>query len=442
MYLMSQITVIVCFIILILILFQDQIDYISYAVLLVAIAAGISAIEIDAARHTVNYILAINWEVVIFLIALFIIVEILNEALVFHEIARLIVSRYKNNIHKMFWVICLVSTLSAVIIQDLSVIIIFVPVIIIACQDMKMNPSPFLFGITICVNLASTLSPFGSAGNIIIANYFSLNFFYFLTNLGPFFIISMIGTLVLMDRFYLKKRILLQQSQTIKDEEGKTEDLSLKKVSPQKFKRNIGGLVIFIGLLIFIPYSHIAAVLGMLLFVFLNRVLGEDEKERPTLTHFLNKIKFKLIFFFICLFILVFLMEINGLIQMIQDLMAKITTENVFLLALVILLVTSIASGLIDNIPVTMVFLPIINFLISNGGVPALPLIIAFVIGINVGGNFLPQGSTADMMTLELAQKNGVTEVNYKSLTKMGGIFALFHFLLGVVYLGFVVLLL
>lgn len=58
---------------------------------------------------------------------------------------------------------------------------------------------------------------------------------------------------------------------------------------------------------------------------------------------------------------------------------------------------------------------------------------------LNLGGNFLPQGSACDMATLELAKKNRVEDMNYKKLLKVGGLFALVHIILGILYLAFLV---
>jgi len=86
---------------------------------------------------------------------------------------------------------------------------------------------------------------------------------------------------------------------------------------------------------------------------------------------------------------------------------------------------------------VTVLFIPVIGVLISEAGLAATPLLIAFILGINLGGNFLPQGAACDMMTLEFAKKNLITDLNYKRLLKVGGLFALLHVLLGIAYLAF-----
>jgi Na+/H+ antiporter NhaD/arsenite permease-like protein len=67
--------------------------------------------------------------------------------------------------------------------------------------------------------------------------------------------------------------------------------------------------------------------------------------------------------------------------------------------------------------------------------------LIAFILGINLGGNILPQGSAADMMTLELSKKYCADDLNYKRLLKVGGLFAIYHIILGIGYLAIVIFL-
>ncbi len=91
-----------------------------------------------------DFFLAINWEVIFFLISMFAIVAILEENQVFQEIARRITNRFSTNTRQFFWVICLISTISAAFIEDISVAIIFIPIIIKTGEKMKINPTPIL----------------------------------------------------------------------------------------------------------------------------------------------------------------------------------------------------------------------------------------------------------------------------------------------------------
>jgi Na+/H+ antiporter NhaD/arsenite permease-like protein len=181
----------------------------------------------------------------------------------------------------------------------------------------------------------------------------------------------------------------------------------------------------------------------MLIFVFINPRRREDSKKKPDISYYFTKVDFKLPFFFISLFVLIFCFDKVGLIGIISDFVVTIAPNNIFLLSVIVLILTSVLSGFLDNIPVTVLFIPIINVLIDPLGLgfSQIPLLIAFILGINLGGNFLPQGSAADMMTLELSKKYCVDEMNYRKLLKIGGLFALLHIILGILYLGIIIFL-
>ncbi len=445
MYLLSQIVVAACFLVLIIVLFFDEQDYLSFSVFLMLIAGIVSAIEIEEARHLEGYIDAIEWEVVFFLIAMFTIVEILNEARLFHTIARWIVKKFKNNIRTMFYAICIVSTLAASIIEDLSVAIIFIPIIILTCDELEINPAPFLLGMTICINIASTLTPFGSPENIIIAINFDLNLWDFVSRLGLYFVITTALTLFLLDKLVLSKN--LDEKWTSQCEDGDYTDKQSPEFDPlhdvtiesKVVIKNLIGFVIFIILLIVIEEIYVVGLIGMVLFVFLNAEKKENGHYHPQLSRYLSKVDYKLIYFFMCLFILVFLMEKNGTVELIEIQFERFNSSNIFWLSVILLIVTSLLSGFLDNAPVTIIFLPIINILSDGATGELTPLLMAFILGINLGGNFLPQGSACDMMTLELSRKHCVNDLTYRRLTKIGGLFALLHILLGIGYLAAVI---
>lgn len=412
------------------------------------------------------YIEAIDWEVISFLIAMFTIVEILKEKKIFHEVSRRIVVTFKNRIRLIFYFICLLSTISASILEDISVAIIFGPIIVLICVYIKINPTPFLLGMTICINLASTLTPFGSAENVLIFNQLDLTFGFFLKNLSVYFIVATCLTLFLLDVFvlrkYLKKEWIPQSEKHGENphdlEESEIMEIHLRDIKPVFFKNssnlektlkkqvdnrtfylNLGAIVVFIVLLVVIPTIWLPTFISLVMFVIINPVkTSEDGKSRPNLSHFIRKLDFKLVFFFICLFVLVHLMEANGTILFLESWLETISHSNVFVLSIFILILTSMFSAFMDNAPVTIIFLPIIRILLDNGGfgLESAPIIIAFILGINLGGNFLPQGSIPDLMTLEIAQKYRIDDLNYKKLFKVGGLFALLHVVLGIGYLA------
>ncbi len=442
-----QLFVIFCFGIVIVALFREKTDFLTYSVVAMLAAATATFLFTPEPFSIEEFILAIEWPVIFFLISLFTIVVILEEQLIFQEIALRITKKFHTNTRKFFWVICLISTLSAAFIEDVSVAIIFIPMIISTSEKMRINPTPILLGMTICINLASTLTPFGSAENILIANRFNLSATWFFSNLAVYFIIGTLLTLFLLDYFVLRKHLneiwvphCEEYDEPLENQHIEEHELVILEdsINHKVFYRNLGMLFIFFILLIIIPDILFIGLLGMLLFVFINPRKDEAGKKKPDISYYFTKVDFKLPFFFISLFVLVFCFEKVGLISIIEDFVVSITPNNLFLLSISILIITSLLSGFLDNVPVTVLFIPIMQVLISTG-FSSVPLLIAFILGINLGGNFLPQGSAADMMTLDLSTKYCVEGMNYKKLLKIGGLFAFLHIILGIAYLAIII---
>lgn len=441
-----QLFIVFCFIIVIIALFREKTDFLAYSLASMLAAATATYFFSPIPISLEDFFQAIDWTVIFFLISMFTIVAILEDKRIFNEIALRITKKYSTNTRQFFWVICLISTVSAAFIEDISVAVIFIPMIISTSEKLKINPTPILMGMTICINLAATLTPFGSAQNILISDKFQLTTTWFFLNLGLYFIIAVIITLLLLDRFFLRKHLqeiwvphCSEYEEPLNQETVEVHELIIMEepLKSKVFYKNLIALLIFFSLLIIIPNILFVGLLGMLIFVFINPRMKESGKKQPDISHYLKEVDFKLIFFFICLFVLVYCFEVSGIIGIIEDFINLIAPEHVFLLSILILIITSVLSGFLDNVPVTVIFIPVIQLLVSLD-FSAAPLLIAFILGINLGGNFLPQGSAADMMTLELSTKYCVDGMNYKRLLKIGGLFAFFHILLGIGYLAII----
>ena len=447
MLIILQFFVIFCFSIVIIALFREKTDFLTYSIAAMLAAATATYLFSPESFSIDDFILAIDWPVIFFLISSFTIVVILEDQLIFQELALRITRKFSTNTRKFFWVICLISTLSAAFIEDISVAVIFIPMIISTSEKMRINPTPILLGMTICINLAATLTPFGSAQSILIANKFTLSTGWFFANLAIYFISGTLMTLFFLDYFILRKHLkeiwiphCVEYEEPLKTEYIEEHELVIMEepINPRIFYRNLITLFIFFIMLIIIPDILFVGLFGMLLFVFINPRRGEGGRKKPDISYYFSKVDFKLPFFFITLFVLVFCFDKVGLIDIIEDIVVAISPSNLFLLCIFILIITSILSGFLDNVPVTVLFIPIVEVLI-NSGFSSIPLLIAFILGINLGGNFLPQGSAADMMTLDLSTKYCVDGMNYKKLLKIGGTFALFHIILGIGYLALII---
>jgi len=142
-----------------------------------------------------------------------------------------------------------------------------------------------------------------------------------------------------------------------------------------------------------------------------------------------NEITWKILIIFAILFILSNSLTTFGFSELISTGLADLTNDNIYLAVLITLGLSSLLSAFLAGTPVTIILLPIIASFIGEGFFPN-PIIIAFISGVNMAGNFLPQGSACDILTLSMAKKYEVVNLDYRRLLKNGALFAMLHFLI------------
>jgi len=196
----------------------------------------------------------------------------------------------------------------------------------------------------------------------------------------------------------------------------------------------INGIGIIITILCFasLPILYLTAIISALILVIINK--GYNKKSMSQL---LRDVEWEIIFFFISLYVVVGCLLLAGFQEIFTDI--PFNALHPILLSLILLLMVSGISGTVANTPTALIFIPIIQILIdpSPGGweFAETPLLFAFIIGINLGGNFLVQGAACDMMTLKIARDSGVQNLNYRRLAKNGALFAFIHIGFAILYI-------
>ncbi|MHA1518709.1 MAG: SLC13 family permease [Promethearchaeota archaeon] len=413
------ITTLIIFVAIMVIFSIENADYVAFSLLGAIISSIMTLVRFD----DVNLVDAIEWSPLLFILSMQIIVLIAEKHKLFQWIAVKTIHVTKGNHRAFFYLICIVGTITAAIIADVTVSIIFVPLTIRACRILKIDPAPYLYGITITINIGSIITPFSSSENILISSSFGLTFEWFIINTGVFVITALIGTLILLDFMMLRKL-------TPPPEQQKKIFLEIMNprlviINKKKFMLNsLYFLATIVGFVIFSEYAYMVAVIGAILISLLN-------KEH--MTDSITKIDWKVIFFFISLFLLIGNMMVNGTFVWIMQGLNKIQSDNILIMAIGVLIITSLLSGFLANSPTAIIGIMIINQMYLNN--PPNLIIIAFLFGINLGGNIMPQGAACDVMTLNIAIKNNVEGFTYKSLLKNGGKFALIHIGMCLVYI-------
>ncbi|KKK86861.1 hypothetical protein LCGC14_2759000, partial [marine sediment metagenome] len=235
-------------------------------------------------------------------------------------------------------------------------------------------------------------------------------------------------TIFLLDRFILKKEPKIEEIQKRFVMDLVDTDVMVK--NKKMFYVNSIAIIIIIILFGILPLLYLTAAISALILVLVNR-----NYTKKSMSDLLKDIEWEIIFFFISLYVIVGSLVKAGFNEIFEQI--PFSTFSPLLLSFVILLLVSFISGVVANTPTALVFIPIIQTLIDPliHNFSPIPLLFAFIIGINLGGNLLPSGAAADMMTLKIARDSDVVNLDYKRLLKTGASFALFHIGLSIIFL-------
>ncbi|MCK4779154.1 MAG: hypothetical protein KAT57_03155, partial [Candidatus Lokiarchaeota archaeon] len=294
---------------------------------------------------------------------------------------------------------------------------------------LKIRAGTYLLGMTVCINIGSIITPFSSGENIIISTAFNLDTAYFIQYFWVFSFFLLFTTIFLLDRFILRKEPKIEDLQKKFVIDLVDTDIMIK--NKKMFYFNSIAIIITIILFAILPLLYLTAVISASILVLVNK-----RYTKKSMSELLKDIEWEILFFFIALYVVVGCLIEAGFGELFE--MIPFEVLNPFVLAFLILIIISFISGVVANTPTALIFIPIITTLIG-AGFSSVPLLFAFVVAINLGGNFIPQGAACDMMTLKIARDSGVENLNYKRLLKVGATFALVHLGISILFLLIIV---
>jgi len=407
--------ILVLFAILMAFFSQNKIDYFPVALIIGTIAV-VSMLAIGVEEEEILGF--INFNTLIFIFAMQIIIYYATNDRVLEYISIKLIHITKGNNRLFFYIICLFTGTMVAFIEDLTLSLILVPLIYRTCRALKIPAGTYMMGMTITINIGAILTPVSSLKNLIIGEEFGWGFGQYLANMGILFIITLISTIFLMDRLILK------------EEEKPTEqnkEIFLSMLDPRIVIENkkyfLMTVIIVLATFVFMFIGFNPALVAIISAAILLLI----HNKNSNFSDIKNEISWKILIIFAILFILSNSLSRFGFSELISTGLVSLSNDNIYLAVLITLGISTLLSAFLAGTPVTIILLPIISALIGEGFFPN-PIIIAFIGGVNMAGNFLPQGSACDLLTLSLAKKYKVVNLDYRRLLKYGAFFATFHF--------------
>jgi Na+/H+ antiporter NhaD/arsenite permease-like protein len=335
----------------------------------------------------------------------------------------------------------LITAVGSAFLDNVTTVLLIVPVTIAICDDLGLDPRPFMIAEVIASNIGGTATLIGDPPNILIGGATGLDFMAFLTNLGPVvlvLIVLMIGGFWLVyGRTHLlgdptaEARRALQYAET----HVHLGNRSLLRRSLVVLGLTVLGFILH-GVLHY--EAGTIAMFGAILLLLLSRVDLHDV---------LSEVEWPTIFFFIGLFIVVGGIEEIGLLDRIAQGAVSFTGGNVLVTALVLLWFAGITSAIVDNIPAVATLIPL-TFSVSRLLFPDLaglddaalaahaavtPLWWALALGACLGGNGSMVGASANVVAVGIAERRG-DPIGFWGFTRVGFPFALVSLVVASLY--------
>jgi len=401
---------------------MKDVDFVAISLICMFVAAFVTGLVLEVPlifeNWFDNFVLSIEWQAIIIILSMSIISKIAQDSNVLEYLAVKIFKISRGNQRYFLYLLCVITTLLAAVISDVVVIIILAPVVVRLCHFLKIRAGTYLLGMTICINIGSIITPFSSGENIIISTWFALDTVFFLQYFWVFSFALLFLTIFLIDKLMLSKEPKIEEQQREYVLELISTDIMIK--NKKMFYFNSFAILVTIALFVILPLLYLTAAISAVILVLVNR-----KYTKKPMGKILKDVEWEIIFFFISMYVVINCMLQAGF----RDIIGLIPFESfgAILTVFIIIILVSLLSGFIANTPIALIFLPIIDVLIEGFSFPAIPLLFAFIVAVNLGGNILPSGAAADMMTLKVAKDSGVENLGYKRLLKTGAIFALIH---------------
>ena len=150
-------------------------------------------------QPTINYLNYINWDTILLLLVIMIVVEILKNLSVFEMLVRKLLTKI-SNARQLVLVLVFTCFLSSIFITNDVSLIIFVPFSILALK--KVNRSDLII-LTVCLqtiaaNVGCMVLPIGAPHNIVMFTVSHIPFESFFLILFPYILVSMIFLVILL----------------------------------------------------------------------------------------------------------------------------------------------------------------------------------------------------------------------------------------------------
>jgi len=375
----------------------------------VLLALGVT----DAEHAFYSHETGVDWDVIFLLFGMMVIVGVLRRTGVFEYIAIWAAKRAKGSPLRVMILLTLITAVASAFLDNVTTVLLIAPVTLLVCDRLNINPVPFLIAEVLSSNIGGAATLIGDPPNIIIASRSGyLTFNDFVVHMGPLVVIELIVFTAILPRLF-KGSFEVDPGRVVEvmrlNEREAIEDRGLL------IKCGAVLLAVFIGFVgrsVFDLEPSVVALLGAGLLVLISGVPTRD---------YMRSVEWQTLLFFAGLFVMVGALVKTGVIGRLAEAVGDATDGRPLLAVMLILVVSAVLSGIVDNIPYVATMSPVVLELTKSVADPvqAEALWWALAIGADFGGNATAVGASANVVVIGLALRAG-SPISFWEFTRKG----------------------
>jgi Na+/H+ antiporter NhaD/arsenite permease-like protein len=354
----------------------------------------------------------IDWDVIFLMFGMMIIVSIMRQTGAFEYAAIWAVKRANGSPVRIMILLMLIMALASAILPNVVSVLLIAPVTLLVCERLEINPVPLLIAEVFASNVGGAATLVGDPPNIIIGARKGLSFNAFFVNMAPIVAIVMLALIAAAPLLFRRLGAV--------DPESLAEVVSVDDDDVLHDRRLLVkcGVVLVAVLVGFVvsPNIHLApslvALIGAGALILWSRMDQSD---------YMANVEWDTLLFIVGLFVMVGALMKTGFIGTVGRLAAGVIGGNMLLATMLILGVSTLVSGLIDNVPYVATMTPIVDHLASTmpGQSHHDALWWSLALGGDLGGNLTAVGSTANIVMIGIALRSG-NSISFWEFTRKG----------------------
>jgi len=366
---------------------------------------------------------AVDWNVIFLLAGMMAIANVLSETGLFQWIAVQAVKLGKGDPFRILIVLSLVTAGTSALLDNVTIVVLIAPVTLFIAANMRISPIPFLIAEILASNIGGAATLIGDPPNIIIGSAAGIDFLTFASHLAPISLVILIAFIGLSR--WLFRNDLRSDVNAARDHLEALETTDLITDGLMLRKALIVMAAVALGFVLHGALNLEPATIALAGATIL-MLWGRSDPH-----HVLREIEWTTLFFFVGLFITVEAVVHVGIIEAVAQAALRLTGGDLSLTSMLLIWMSAIVSGIVDNIPYTATMVPVVKSL--GQAMPIDPLWWSLALGACLGGNLTLVGASANVVVVSIAERSG-HPISFLHFMRYGVITTFFSLVLASIY--------